>query len=128
MKVLLDTHALLWWLADDRRLSRRARKIIADPGSTVLVSGASGWEMATKLRLGKLSDPDRAVPRLPAILLERGFVELPVTVAHGVEAGLLPVHHRDPFDRMLVAQSRLEGAPLVTNDPAFEDSGIRIVW
>jgi len=128
VKVLLDTHALLWWLADDRRLSRRARKVIADPRSTIMVSSASAWEMATKLRLGKLRDPDGAVPRLPAILLERGLMELPVTVPHGIEAGLLPVHHRDPFDRMLVAQSRLEGAPLVTNDPAFEDYGITIVW
>jgi PIN domain nuclease of toxin-antitoxin system len=128
VKVLLDTHALLWWLADDRRLARRARKVIADPRSTVLVSAASGWEMATKLRLGKLRDPDGAVPRLPAILLERRFVELPVTVAHGIEAGLLPVHHRDPFDRMLVAQSRLEGAPVVTDDPAFDAYGVKIVW
>jgi PIN domain nuclease of toxin-antitoxin system len=128
VKVLLDTHALLWWLTDDRRLSRRARKVIADPKSTVLVSSASAWEMATKLRLGKLRDPDGAVPRLPAILLERGLVELPVTVAHAIEAGLLPAQHRDPFDRMLAAQSRSEGAPLVTNDPAFGDYGIRIVW
>jgi PIN domain nuclease of toxin-antitoxin system len=128
VKVLLDTHALLWWLTDDRRLSRRARKVIADPTSTVLVSSASAWEMATKLRLGKLRDPDGAVPRLPAILLERGLVELPVTVAHAIEAGLLPAQHRDPFDRMLAAQSRCEGAPLVTNDPAFGDYGIRIVW
>ena len=128
MKVLLDTHALIWWLDDDRRLSRRARTVIAGPRTTVLVSSASAWEMATKVRLGKLRDPEGAVRRLSALLLERGFTELPVTVDHAVEAGLLPTDHRDPFDRMLMAQSRVERVPVVTNDRVFRDGGVKTVW
>jgi PIN domain nuclease of toxin-antitoxin system len=128
MNVLLDTHALIWWLDDDRRLSRRARKVIADAKNSVFVSSASAWEMATKVRLGKLRDPANAVPRLSSILVERGMIELAITVAHASEAGLLPGVHRDPFDRMLIAQSRIEELPLVTTDPVFEEFDVPVIW
>ncbi|MFN2399189.1 MAG: type II toxin-antitoxin system VapC family toxin [Gemmatimonadaceae bacterium] len=128
MRVLLDTHALIWWLDDDPRLTEVARAHIADEKTTVCVSSASAWEMATKVRIGKLRDPENAVPRLVSILRERGMVELPVTVAHAVEAGLLKGEHRDPFDRMLVAQSRIERMAVITSDSVFSDYGVKVIW
>lgn len=126
--ILLDTHALIWWLEDDRRLSRRARKVIADANTAVYVSAASGWEMATKVRIGKLRDPSNAIPRLSAILVERGMIELPVSMQHACEAGALAGEHRDPFDRMLIAQSRIEELPVVTADPVFEAFEVPVLW
>jgi PIN domain nuclease of toxin-antitoxin system len=128
MNVLLDTHALIWWLDDDRRLSKPARRAIGDANATVFVSSASAYEMAMKARIGKLADPAGAIPRLGAVLAERGMTELPISVAHAVEAGRIGGEHRDPFDRILIAQSRLEGLPIVTNDPVFGDHGLRVIW
>lgn len=128
LKLLLDTQALIWWLDDDRRLSRVARARIADARNTIYVSSASAWELATNVRLGKLQDPGGAVPRLPRVLAERRMVDLPISVAHAVLAGGLPGPHRDPFDRMLIAQSRIEGLPLVTNDPVFPHYDVPVVW
>jgi PIN domain nuclease of toxin-antitoxin system len=128
VSTLLDSHALLWWLADDRRLSKRARSTIADPDATVYVSAASVWEIAIKVALGKLADPTNAIPRFPAILAERGMTDLPISTAHAVEAASLPALHRDPFDRMLVAQSRLEGLSIVTNDPLLREYGVKTIW
>jgi len=112
VKVLLDTHMVLWWLADDRRLSARAQQVIADPGNTVIVSAATAWEVALKQALGKLrmqDDFERAVE-------EQGFDLLPVSFAHAAELRQLPSIHRDPFDRMLVAQARVEQLHLLTVD------------
>lgn len=128
MNILLDSHALLWWLDDDKRLSRRARSVIANADNTVCVSAASVWEIAIKTTLGKLADPDGAVPRLPAILMERGMIALPISPTHAIEAASLPPIHRDPFDRMLVAQSKLESLALVTNDPVIKRYGVKTVW
>ena len=128
MNILLDSHALLWWLDDDKRLSRRARSAIANADNTVFVSAASVWEIAIKTALGKLADPDGAVPRLPAILLERGMMALPISPTHAVEAARLPPIHRDPFDRMLVAQSQLDGLAIVTNDPLIKRYAVKTVW
>jgi PIN domain nuclease of toxin-antitoxin system len=128
VNVLLDTHALIWWLDDDARLSRRARKVIADANNTVFVSSASALEMATKVRLGKLRDPTNVIPRLSATLVERGMIELPISVAHATEAGSLGGTHRDPFDRMLIAQSRIEELPVVSVDPVFAHYEVRVVW
>ena len=128
VNVLLDTHAFIWWLDDDPRLSQAARTAIAEPRATVFVSAASAWEMATKIRIGKLRDPANAVPRLSMVLQENGMTELPVSVAHAVEAGGMPGPHRDPFDRMLIAQSRIEQLPVVTSDPIFDHYEVRVVW
>lgn len=128
MKILLDTHALIWWLDDDSRLSEVARAAIADRSATVFVSAASGWEMATKLRLGKLRDPAGAVPRLATIIADRGMTELPMSVTHAVRAGMLPGPHRDPFDRMLIAQAQVEGLRLVTADRAFDAYDVAVLW
>ena len=128
MKALLDTHALLWWLTDDDRLSAQALAIIKSPRNTVWVSPASGWELATKLRLGKLPGAERVLPKLPALVEESRLRVLPITLAHALKAGLLDHRHRDPFDRMLVAQATLEHMALVTSDQACKALGAETVW
>lgn len=128
LSFLLDTHALLWWLFDDRRLSTRARELIADPDSTILVSSASGWEISTKHRLGKLTGVDQLVADIPGWIGRAGFTELAIGTAHAVKAGAWTQSHRDPFDRVLAAQSALEDVPIVSRDSAFADFGVRVVW
>jgi PIN domain nuclease of toxin-antitoxin system len=128
VKFLLDTHTLLWWLYDDRRLSRRVRGIVGDSVNEILVSGASAWEISTKYRLGKLPSATELVRDIDGWVRRAGFRELPVTIAHGQRAGSWPQAHRDPFDRMLAAQCAVEEIPLVSKDPEFGDFGIRLVW
>lgn len=112
MRLLLDTSTLLWWLEADRQLGPTARAGIADPENEVFVSAASAWEISAKRASGKLD----ASFDLVTTLQRNYFIELPIEVAHAVTAGELPRHHRDPFDRMLVAQARLEDLTLVTGD------------
>ena len=128
MKVLLDTHALLWWLLDEPEMSNQARAIIADPGNEILVSSASAWEIATKFRLGKIPHIGNLVQTLPEMLQKARMDVLPVSLAHALAAGNLPGPHRDPFDRMLIAQSRIEDLPFVTKDPVFKESLPNILW
>jgi PIN domain nuclease of toxin-antitoxin system len=128
VKLLLDTHALLWWLFDDRRLSRRARGLIADRSNDVLVSSACGWEISTKYRIGKLPSAAVLVQDIPGWIARAGLHELPIGLAHAQRAGMWPQAHRDPFDRMLAAQSSLEDAPLLTSDEALQAFGIVVVW
>lgn len=123
-RYLVDTHAALWWLADDKRLSPAAREAIADPVNEPLVSAASVWEIAIKRLLGKLQAPDD----LPGILLEEGFGELAVTAGHTWAVQDLPLHHRDPFDRLLVAQATAEALPIITADPGFGAYSVRVHW
>jgi PIN domain nuclease of toxin-antitoxin system len=115
--LLLDTHVVLWWLAEDDRLTPTMREAIADPARPVVVSAASAWEMAIKAGLGKLTIPGD----LAGELGRQGFGELPVTVEDGVAAGALPRHHADPFDRMLIAQAARRRFVLVTADRRFAD-------
>ena len=128
MKLLLDTHALLWWLADDARLSKPARSAIADPERTVYSSPASAWEIATKHRIGRLLEARELLADFSGILLRAGFEELPITTKHAVLAGTLAGAHRDPFDRMLVAQALCEGLEVVTADDAIGMLGARCLW
>jgi len=128
VSVLLDSHTLLWWLDDDKRLSRRARTTIAAHRTTVFVSAASVWEIAIKVELGKLRDPTDAVRHFPMLLAERGLTDLHITAAHAVAAAALPRIHRDPFDRMLVAQAIVEGVPIVTDNPLLPKYGIEVIW
>jgi PIN domain nuclease of toxin-antitoxin system len=128
VRVLVDTHALLWWFDGDPKLSTAARKTIDDKANAVLVSAASAWEIATKARIGKLP---RALPiarRLPDALEEQGFEPLPVTVLHGHRAGWLSGDHKDPFDRILAAQALIEDLAVITNDSKLKSFGVRTVW
>lgn len=126
--LLLDTHALLWWLLDSPELSNTARQAIAAPEQRVLVSAASAWELSTKLRLGKLPEAADIVANLVAYLRKQRFEVLAVGVDHALAAGRLPGPHRDPFDRMLMAQAQIERADVVTVDPVFSDYGLAVVW
>jgi PIN domain nuclease of toxin-antitoxin system len=127
VQLLLDTHALLWWLAGDRRLSTPARRAIENAENAVFVSAASAWEISTKHRLGKL-DAAAIVGRLGALLTSQGFEPLDMTVNHAERAGALPDEHRDPFDRMLAAQAQAENLTLVSNDAAFDGYGVTLLW
>ncbi|HYL05115.1 MAG TPA: type II toxin-antitoxin system VapC family toxin [Thermoanaerobaculia bacterium] len=124
MKLLLDSHAFLWWLAGDRKLSAASRQAVADPASIVYVSAATIWELSLKAALGKL-DLDGA--DLVEEIAENAFVELPMTARHSLAAAYLPRHHEDPFDRMLIAQARIEGLTLVTKDLAFRAYEVSIL-
>jgi PIN domain nuclease of toxin-antitoxin system len=128
MRYLLDTHALLWWLFDDPKLSTRAREVIAEPENEILVSAASAWEISTKYRIGKLPEAGDIVRQLPSYFQTARFVELAVSVAHALVAGGLPGPHRDPFDRLLIAQGKLLDIPIVTIDPVFRDYEVTVLW
>ena len=128
MRVLIDTHAFLWWLAGNERLSRTARDAIANPGNSVLVSAASAWEIATKHRLGKLPGADEVAGDVMACIEHHGFQPLSITVAHAERAGRLPGPHRDPFDRMLIAQSLAHDFPLVSIESLFDRYAVRRIW
>jgi len=120
-RLLLDTHVLLWWLSDDPRLGQAARQAIGDPRNDVYISAASTWEISIKKAMGKLSAPDD----MDAIVDDEDFDKLPITLFHGEQAGMLPGHHKDPFDRMLIAQAQSEGLVIVTNDEKITRYGIR---
>ncbi|HWE58978.1 MAG TPA: type II toxin-antitoxin system VapC family toxin [Solirubrobacteraceae bacterium] len=123
-RVLVDTHALLWWLSDDAALSPPARETLADPASEPLVSAASVWEIAIKRSLGKLTAPDD----LPDLIVDEGFSWLPITALHAWHVRGLPMHHRDPFDRLLVAQAITEQLPVITADTRFTGYGVEVRW
>ena len=128
MRLLLDTHALLWWLNDDRLLPAKARKLIALGSNAVVVSAASAWEIATKVRLGKLDMAADLAADFSTVLSQEGFESLPISVDHALRAGLLPGPHKDPFDRMLIAQAQAEGVPIVSSDTVFDSYGVRRLW
>jgi PIN domain nuclease of toxin-antitoxin system len=121
VRLLLDTNALLWWLADEG-LATQARDAIADPENLVVVSAVSAWEISIKKSLGKLAAPDDLEHQVRA----GGFTSLPITIAHGVAAGRLVRHHDDPFDRMLIAQAVTEGLTVVTRDKRFSDYSVAL--
>lgn len=126
MPHLLDTQALLWWLADDARLSADARSAII--ANECLVSLASCWEMAIKISIGKLS-LDTPIDRfIPEQLAWNGFTMLEIQLSHVARVSVLPLHHRDPFDRLLAAQALSEDIPIVSNDDVFRDYGVKRVW
>jgi PIN domain nuclease of toxin-antitoxin system len=115
-------------MVGDQRLSARARAAVGAESAEVFVSAASAWELAVKVRLGKLPEAARITHRLSESMAEQSFKPLPITIEHGRLGGLLPGQHRDPFDRLLAAQALLEDLPLVTNDPAFASFGVKVVW
>ena len=128
MRLLLDTHALLWWMAGDAALSTPAQVAIGDEDNAVFVSAASAWEIATKSRLGKLPGVAAFIADFEQHLARQAFADLPITLRHGRVAGTLPGPHRDPFDRMLIAQALLEDMVLVSNERPFDDYGVTRLW
>jgi PIN domain nuclease of toxin-antitoxin system len=128
LKLLLDTHTLLWWSANDQRLSATAREAIALGSNEVLVSAASAWEIATKTRIGKLKGVERLLSNFEALMSADNFVLLPMSHPHALLAGSLAHEHRDPFNRMLAAQALIEDATLVTDDSALRTFGARTLW
>ena len=128
MRVLVDTHALIWWACDAGRLPERVRTVIEHAGSEVHVSAATAWEIATKHRLGKLNGVQALVDGFGSYLASQRFLPLPITVAHAIRAGTLRHVHRDPFDRMLIAQSLSEGLALISNEAPFDSFGVVRIW
>ena len=128
MKLLLDTHALIWWLSGDDALSPRARAAIEDEANPVAVSAASAMEVATKFRLGKLPDAALLARDFEAIVAAQGFAELPISTRHARLAGAMTIPHKNPFDRFLIAQSQAEDMVLVSNEALFDGFGVARVW
>jgi len=128
VKFLLDTQALLWWLDGDMRLSKEARSHIANPENSILVSAASAWEITTKVRIGKLPGAVEVAEHFVAVVRKQDFGLLSITAEHARQAGLFPGEHRDPFDRMLIAQSQLEDLVLISNEQLFDQFGVRRLW
>jgi len=128
MQLLLDTHALLWWVLEADGLSKKARQAISDTKNEIFVSAATAWEIATKFRLGRLPEAEPFVNSLRANLRKLGFTELPISLEHAQRAGLLPGEHKDPFDRMLIAQAQVEGLSMVSNEKVFDVYRVHRLW
>lgn len=128
MRLLLDTHALIWWLAGDEALSVHARGAIADETNEVAVSAASAMEIATKFRIGKLPGAALLAQDFERIIADQGFGELPISVRHARLAGAMNITHKDPFDRLLVAQAQSEDMVLVSNEALFDGFAVKRLW
>ena len=128
MRLLLDTHALIWWLAGDQSLSEPAREAISNEANAVLVSAASAMEISTKFRLGKLPLAALLAQDFEAIIAAQAFTELPISVRHARLAGEMNVTHKDPFDRLLIAQAQADGLVLVSNEVLFDGFAVLRLW
>jgi PIN domain nuclease of toxin-antitoxin system len=128
MRFLVDTHVLLWAFNGDPALSKRARLTIEDGSNEILVSAASAWEIATKVRLGKLPTGEILMGDLERYLVRLGFDDLPISLAHAARAGSLAGEHRDPFDRMLIAQAQGENLPVISSDRIFDVYHVQRIW
>ena len=128
MNVLLDTHAFLWWIDNNPKLSSRARGIISDAGNAIFLSAASGWEIAIKARLGKLTLPGALECFIADQLVVNAFSSLPIQLSHALHVYTLPAIHQDPFDRILVAQSQLEDMPILTADSQIAKYPVEVIW
>lgn len=128
MRLLLDTHAFLWWLDGDRRLPMGVRRQVASAQNTIIVSAASAWEITTKWRIGKLPGAEAVAADVSGALASQGFASLEISIRHAEHAGRLAGEHRDPFDRMLIAQAQLEGLTVATNDLVFDAYGVTRHW
>jgi PIN domain nuclease of toxin-antitoxin system len=128
LRLLLDTHALIWWLAGDDALSCRAREAIANEDNPVAVSAASAMEVATKFRIGKLPDAALLAQAFKAVVAEQGFDELAISVHHARLAGEMNISHKDPFDRLLIAQAQVEDMMLVSNEALFDGFAVKRLW
>lgn len=120
IKYLLDTHIFLWWIFDDPKLNTVCRDLIKNPEHQILVSSVTPWEIATKYRIGKLPEGEQIISQYSQLLTQAKFLELPITSNHAIRAGSLPIAHRDPFDRMIMAQAELENIPVITMIKPFK--------
>lgn len=128
MRYILDTHTLIWWWSGGARLTSQSHGIMVDSANTIYISAASGWEMATKVRSGKLPEMASAVANFDAGVRADSFHHLDIRQDHAVRAGLLVGDHRDPFDRMIAAQALIEGLTVITRDPALAAFGCDVIW
>ena len=128
LRALLDTHAFVWWIADSRRLSEAAHRAIANDANDVLVSAASAWEITTKHRLGRFPEAEVIASDVPGTIADQDFEELAITVDDAARAGALPGPHRDPFDRMLIAQAQARNLVLISGDSLFDRYGVSRLW
>jgi PIN domain nuclease of toxin-antitoxin system len=128
VRALLDTHAFLWWISDDRRLSYRAREIIGDGRNELYFSAASGWEISIKAGLGRLEVPDDLQRFIIDQLSRNAFLSLPIYLSHALHTRTLPDYHRDPFDRILISQALVEETPLLSADPLISQYPIEVIW
>ena len=128
MRVLLDTHAFLWWMDDNASLSATARRVIADEANDIVVSAASAWEIAAKYRLGKLPEAEAVASDAAGCIADEGFEGMAISVADAERAGRLPGIHRDPFDRMLIAQALGHDLAIVSVDATFDRYGVNRLW
>jgi PIN domain nuclease of toxin-antitoxin system len=128
MKLLLDTHALIWWLAGNDALSHKAQTAIGDESNSVFVSAASAMEISTKFRIGKLPEATVLARNFESILTNQGFVEMAITVRHARVAGEMNITHKDPFDRILIAQAQIEDMVLISNDALFDGFAVQRLW
>jgi len=128
MKALLDTHVFLWWITDAPQLPPHVRELIANGGNELFLSAASCWEIAIKARLGKITLPARPDVYIADQMAENAVQGLPIGASHAFQVFHLPLHHRDPFDRMLIAQAQLEHLPIITSDPLFSKYKVKTLW
>lgn len=128
LRLLLDTHALIWWLAGDEALSPRAREAIENEDNSIAVSAASAMEIATTFRIGKLPDAALLAQDFEAIIADQGFAELAITVHHALRAGEMNIAHKDPFDRFLIAQAQSEDMVLISNEALFDGFAVKRLW
>ena len=127
MEALLDTHVVIWWFENAPRLSKRASAILAAPNNTLYVSAAVGWEIAIKVNVGKFQSSE-LMADMSGFLAREGWRQLPISLEHAVRAGLLPLHHRDPFDRLLVAQAQALNLPILSADRELDEYDVRRLW
>jgi PIN domain nuclease of toxin-antitoxin system len=127
VKLLLDSHVVIWWLREPKLLSARAAQLIEDTSNLVMVSAVTGWEIAIKENVGK-SDWLPSLTDLPSLVAAEGFFEVSVSMEHCIRAGLLPLHHRDPFDRLLVAQAQSLNVPIISADSTLDNYDIKRIW
>ena len=128
MRLLLDTHTLIWWTQDLSKLPQRVQDLMIDPANQVFVSAVTPWEIAIKVRTGKLTFDAQFLANFDNRIRALAFEPLPITIAHGVASGALPGRHKDPFDRMLVAQAQVEQLTIITRDPAITALGAVVTW
>lgn len=128
MKALLDTHTFLWWITEDPKLSSRVRRIISNIENEIVISAVSGWEMVIKAQIGRLKFPEDPVRFIQSQIQLNAFISLPIEMKHVFQVFILPDYHKDPFDRLLIAQAQVEGLPILTADSQISRYFLEVIW